>query len=248
MNLDRLTRHLIEKMMVAGVLVSILRIITKASLTQSPKGLQKSAHLYFIVGASILFCCIVSCNLLCKLPVMQHYYRVLLDEPPCSKAKFWTVVGKVRWPAFGIFITYVVTLSIFPGFIAEDLESKLLQDWYPIILITIYNIADLVGKSLTAIYILKNINKATWFCITRILFYPLFMACIHGPRWLKTELPVIVLTFLLGLSNGYLTSVIMISTPKLLPASEAELSAIVMVVFLGIGLVGGSVLGWFWIL
>ncbi|XP_038878940.1 equilibrative nucleotide transporter 8 [Benincasa hispida] len=232
----------------SGVLVSILRIITKALLTQSPKGLQKSAHLYFIVGASILFCCIVSCNLLCKLPVMQHYYRELLDEPPCSKSKFWIVVGKIRWPAFGIFITYVVTLSIFPGFIAEDLESKLLQDWYPILLITIYNIADLVGKSLTAIYILKNIKKATWFCITRLLFYPLFMACIHGPRWLKTELPVIVLTFLLGLSNGYLTSVIMISTPKLLPASEAELSAIVMVVFLGIGLVGGSILGWFWIL
>jgi equilibrative nucleoside transporter 1/2/3 len=59
---------------------------------------------------------------------------------------------------------------------------------------------------------------------------------------------MIVLTFLLGFSNGYLTSVLMILAPKSVPYSESELSAIVMTAFLGFGLVGGSVLGWFWIL
>lgn len=57
-----------------------------------------------------------------------------------------------------------------------------------------------------------------------------------------------VLTFLLGLTNGYLTSVVMILTPKLVPVGESEMAAIVMILFLGIGLVGGSVLGWFWII
>lgn len=143
---------------------------------------------------------------------------------------------------------YVVTLSIFPGFIAENLESKFLQDWYPVLLITVYNVADFMGKSLTAIYVLQSIKKATWACISRLLFYPLFTACLHGPKWLKGEIPVVVLTFMLGLTNGYLTSVLMILAPKTVPVSEAELSAIVLVVFLGIGLVGGSVLGWFWII
>lgn len=59
-----------------------------------------------------------------------------------------------------LFITITsITLSIFPGFIAKDLSSKLLHDWYPILLITIYNVSDLVGKSLTVIYIVNDIKK-----------------------------------------------------------------------------------------
>ncbi|GMJ15661.1 hypothetical protein like AT1G02630 [Hibiscus trionum] len=232
----------------SGVLVSILRIITKASLPQTPEGLRASAHFYFIVSATIQFCCIFCCNLLYKLPVMQQHYRILGDDPFCSRPQFWTVARKIWWPALGILMIYVVTLSIFPGFIAEDLESKLLRDWYPVLLITVYNVADFMGKSLTAIYVLQSIKKATWGCIARLLFYPLFTACLHGPKWLKGEIPVAGLTFMLGLTNGYLTSVLMILAPKTVPVSEAELSAIVLVVFLGIGLFSGSVLGWFWVI
>ncbi|KAE8729529.1 Dedicator of cytokinesis protein 6, putative isoform 1 [Hibiscus syriacus] len=90
---------------------------------------------------------------------------------------------KIWQPALGILIIYVVTtLSIFPGFIAEDLESKLLQDWYPVLLITVYNLADFVGISITAIYALQNIKKATRGCIARPFFYPLFTSSLHGPK------------------------------------------------------------------
>lgn len=88
----------------------------------------------------------------------------------------------------------------------------------------------------------------TWASIARLMFIPLFMACLHGLKWLKTEVPVMTLTFMLGLTNGYLTSAFMILAPKSVPVSEAEVSALVMVVFLGLGLVAGSVLGWFWII
>ncbi|GMQ07061.1 hypothetical protein CsSME_00051417 [Camellia sinensis var. sinensis] len=187
----------------SGVLVSILRIITKASLPQTAQGLRKSAHLYFIVSTVILLGCIVCCNLLYKLPVMQQYYKLLRDDLPSSKPEFWEVARKIRWPSFG---------------------------------------------SLTATYVVRSIGKATWACIARLLFYPLFTVCLHGPNWLKTEVPMAFLTITLGLTNGYLTSVIMILTPKSVPASEAEVSAVVMAVFLGMGLVAGSVLGWFWII
>ncbi|KAJ8753207.1 hypothetical protein K2173_017801 [Erythroxylum novogranatense] len=232
----------------SGVLVSILRIITKASLPQNSQGLRASAHFYFLVSISVLLCCTVCCNVLHKLPQMEHQQNVLLVNTLHSRPNFWTVARKIHWPAFGIMTIYVVTLSIFPGFIAENLSSELLKDWYPVLLITVYNVSDFLGKSLTAIYLIESIKKATWGCILRLLFYPLFAACLNGPKWLKTEAPVVVLTFLLGATNGYLTSVIMILAPKSVPASVAELSAIVMTVFLGFGLVGGSVLGWFWII
>ncbi|XP_014509661.1 equilibrative nucleotide transporter 8 [Vigna radiata var. radiata] len=233
----------------SGILISILRIITKASLPQTPKGLKISAHLYFMVATIFLLFCIVFSNLQHKLPVMQQYRQSVHQESTlCTGTKFWAVAGKIKGAAFGIFIIYIVTLSIFPGFIAEDLESKLLRDWYPILLIAVYNLADLMGKSLTAFYVIQSMTRAIWAATSRLLFYPLFVICLHGPKWLKTEVPMVVLTFLLGFSNGYLTSVLMILTPKSVPLSEAEFSAIVMTGFLGFGLVGGSVLGWFWIL
>ncbi|XP_065850158.1 equilibrative nucleotide transporter 8 [Euphorbia lathyris] len=232
----------------SGVLVSILRILTKASLPQTPQGLRTSAHFYFIVSTIILLCCTLFCNILYKLPVMKQHHKLHSHEvATTSRTKFWAVAKNIRYSVFGVVIIYVVTLSIFPGFIAENLESKLLRDWYPVLLITVYNISDFIGKSLTAIYVVKSIKKTTWGCILRLLFYPLFAACLNGPKWLRTEVPVVALTFMLGVTNGYLTSVIMIVGPKSVPAAEAELAAIVLVVFLGIGLVSGSVLGWFWI-
>ncbi|KAK8654044.1 hypothetical protein V6N13_128024 [Hibiscus sabdariffa] len=121
--------------------------------------------------------------------VMQQHYRILGDDPFCLRPQFWTVARKIWWPALGILMIYIVTLSIFPGFITEDLESKLLRDWYPVLLITVYNVADFMGKSLTAVNVLQRIEKATWGCKARLLFYPLFTACLHGPKWLKGETP-----------------------------------------------------------
>lgn len=232
----------------AGVLVSILRIITKASLSQNSQGLRTSAHFYFIVSTFVLLICTICCNLLYKLPVMRQHYTMLHSNLQSPRPRFPAVAEKIRVPGLGIIMIYIVTLSIFPGFIAEDLRSNLLKDWYPVLLITVYNVADLTGKSLTALYVIESIKRATWACAGRLVFYPLFMACLHGPRWLKSEGLVVILTFLLGLTNGYLTSVLMILAPTSVPAPEAELSAIIMVVFLGIGLVCGSVIGWFWII
>ncbi|GJW52780.1 equilibrative nucleotide transporter 8 [Tanacetum coccineum] len=232
----------------SGILVSFLRIITKASLPHNPQGLKKSAHLYFLVSTLILLLCMVCCSLLYKLPVMEQHYKVLQHNSSPSKPKFWDVARMIRWPALGIFIIYTVTLSIFPGFLAENIKSELLKDWYPILLIATYNMADFAGKSFTAIYVLESIAKATWGCMGRLLLYPLFTACLHGPIWLKNEVFVVFLTVILGFTNGYLTSVIMILTPKSVPPSESEMAAVVMALFLGLGLVSGSVLGWFWII
>lgn len=233
----------------AGVLVSLLRIITKASLPHDEQGLKTSAHLYFMVSSAILMVCIVCCTLSYKLPVMEHHYKLLQhNHPTTTNPKLWHVARTIQWPAFGIFITYTITLSIYPGFLAENIKSKALKDWYPIMLIATYSIADFFGKSFSAIYMSKSVAKATWCCVARLVFYPVFTACLHGPKWFRSEEFVVFLTFMLGLTNGYVTSVIMILAPKSVPPLEAEMAAIVMALFLGIGLVCGSVLGWFWII
>ncbi|KAI3833931.1 hypothetical protein MKW92_007901 [Papaver armeniacum] len=238
----------------SGVLVSVLRIITKASLPQTPAGLQTSSYLYFLVSTFIMLGCIICCNLLNKLPVIQYHIAHKKEisaslSPSTALIKFWVVAKKLKFSALGVLFTYTVTLSIFPGFITENFQSKSLKDWYPVVLITVYNVSDLFGKSLPSIFIPKSIGKVSWACLFgRVIFYPLFTACLHGPRWLRSEVPVMILISLFGLSNGFITSVLMILAPKSVSVVEAEMAGIVMALFLGFGLVLGSVVGWIWVI
>ncbi|KAJ4830038.1 Epsin-1, required for endocytosis and actin patch assembly [Turnera subulata] len=244
----------------SGVLVSFLRIFTKAAYPQDARGLRKSANLYFAVGIVVMAVCVVLYNVAPRLAVIKYYTDLKIQavneerEEKGSltgarwRSTLWDIFWGVKWYGIGILLIYVVTLSIFPGYITEDVHSETLKDWYPILLITAYNVFDLVGKSLTALYLLENAKVAIGGCFARLLFFPLFLGCLHGPRFFRTEIPVTILTCLLGLTNGYLTSVLMILAPKTVQLQHAETAGIVMVLFLVIGLASGSVVSWFWVI
>lgn len=238
-----------------------MRVITKAIYPREAHGLRKSANLYFTVGIVMMVISIVCYNMAGRLPVVRYYRHIkqqaMEDErnergPTSGSAlggsTLWHITGRIKWVGLGIFLTYAVTLSIFPGYITEDVHSKVLKDWYPIMLIAGYNVFDLVGKSLTAVYLVENANVAVSCCVARLLFYPLFVGCLRGPKFFRTEVPVTVLTCLLGLTNGYLTSVLMIMAPKSVPIQHSETAGIVSVLFLAIGLSFGSIVSWFWVI
>ncbi|XP_071712275.1 equilibrative nucleotide transporter 8-like [Rutidosis leptorrhynchoides] len=233
----------------AGVLVCMLRIVTKASLPHSRNGLRTSTHIYFFTSTCIELLCIVFSNLLHKLQIVRHYTTKELDDQPKNddqKPKTRHVLKKLKWLAISVVLIYVVTLSIFPGYLSENVKSVSFGDWYPVFLITIFNAGDFSGKCLTAIYVVKRSKWVIWGCVGRVLFYPLFMGCVFGPKWLRNEVMVTLLTLLLGLSNGYLTSVIMIVASKSVPVEESNVTGIIISLFLAIGLVIGSALGWLW--
>jgi equilibrative nucleoside transporter 1/2/3 len=244
----------------SGVLVSLLRILTKAVYSQDAEGLRSSANLYFAVSIVVMAVCVVFYNVAHRLPVMKYYNELKVlavneekEEKgpltgPVWRATLWDIVGRVKWYGFGIVLIYIVTLSIFPGYITEDVHSQLLKDWYSILLITGYNVFDLVGKCLTPVYLLKNSKVAIGGCVARLLFFPLFYGCLHGPEFFRTEIPVTFLTCLLGLTNGYLTSVLMILAPKVVPLQHSETAGIVIVLFLVVGLAIGSIVSWFWVI
>lgn len=247
-------------MLNVGVLVSFLRILTKAVYPQDVQGLRKSANLYFVVGIVVMIICIVFYNVAHTLPVIKYYEELKIQAVNEEKGEkgsptgtvwrktLWNIIGRIKWYGFGIVLIYVVTLSIFPGYITEDVHSELLKDWYAILLITGFNVFDLVGKSLPAVYLLANERFAVGSCVARLLFYPLFLSCLHGPKFFRTEIPVTILTCLLGLTNGYFTSVLMILAPKCVQLQHAETAGIVTVLFLIVGLAAGSIVAWFWVI
>ena len=155
------------------------------------------------------------------------------------------VLGDI-WPyACAVCFIYIVTLSIFPGYLAEDVHSVMLGDWYPLLLITVFNSTDLVGKLLQS----RSPKGVILTCVyARILFYPLFALAVFGPPILRTEAPVVGLTSLLGLSNGWLTTQLMMAAPRSVGPDQAEAAGTVMVLFLVLGLALGSVCGWVWLI
>ncbi|KAL2929664.1 Equilibrative nucleotide transporter 8 [Bienertia sinuspersici] len=166
-----------------------------ASLPENPQGLQTSAHFYFIVSAIILIVCTICSNLLFRLPVMQQHqnnkqlsHLEYDNNHTTHKPKLSNTAKNIISPAFGIMSIYVVTLSIFPGFISDNNQkSELLKTGTRFCSSLVYNFSDLVGKSLTALCIPSNISKVTWACLARVMFYPGFRASLHGPKWLRGE-------------------------------------------------------------
>ena len=121
--------------------------------------------------------------------------------------------AKAIWqPAASVCSVYTITLAIFPGFLAEDISSQQLGSWYPVLLITAFNIADVIGKTLPvqAQFALQNSKWILNLCLARILFLPAFYLAASqgfGPSVMS------ILTLALGLTNGYLTAVSMMIAP-----------------------------------
>ncbi|KAL4015911.1 hypothetical protein IC575_023520 [Cucumis melo] len=240
----------------SGVLVSMLRLVTKALYPRDSEGLRRSAILYFSAVITFVVVSFVWYNSTTKHLIVKHYQNLKNQEKQkkgslfgsITKSTFWEIYKTIRIYAFGVMCLFVITMSIFPGYVTEDVSSKILKDWYPITLITAYYVLDLIGKSLASFYVMKSSKITMGLCIGRVVFYPLFVGCLHGPKFLRTEIPVIILTCFLGLTNGYLTAVAMISAPKLVSFEHAEVAGILMAMSLVLGVAIGSVLAWFWVI
>ncbi|KAH7372613.1 hypothetical protein KP509_17G013000 [Ceratopteris richardii] len=245
----------------SGVLVSILRLISRAVMPQSQSGIEASAYLYFIVSTLIMIACIICYNLVDKLPVMKYYNKLkisnldsknsihestyLLESGSLSQEN--QSPSKIQAPTD---FEAAKDAHETQGHITEDLHSSYFGDWYAIILALAYNLFDLIGKFLggSSRFMILNKAFAVGGSFARVLFYLLFYLCLHGPNFFQSDAVVIISTSLLGLTNGYLTTILLIIAPKSVPLEEAEVTAFLMVMFLVVGLAAGSVLEWVWVL
>ncbi|MFS8021032.1 putative equilibrative nucleoside transporter [Helianthus anomalus] len=114
--------------------------------------------------------------------------------------------------AMDMFLIYLLTLSIFPGFLSEDTGSHSLGSWYAVVLIAMFNVWDLVGRYIPLLEGAKlESRKGLVIAVfARFLLIPAFYftAKYADQGWM------IVLTSFLGLSGGYLTVCILTSAPK----------------------------------
>ncbi|XP_010431740.1 PREDICTED: equilibrative nucleotide transporter 3 isoform X1 [Camelina sativa] len=148
--------------------------------------------------------------------------------------------------AVNLFLIYVCTLSIFPGFLYENTGKHGLGDWYALVLVAMYNCWDLVGRYTPLLKWLKFENRKliTIAVLSRYLLIPAFyFTAKYGDQGY-----MIMLISVLGLTNGHLTVCIMTIAPKGYKGPEQNALGNLLVIFLLGGIFAGVALDWLWLI
>eukprot|EP00163_Fabomonas_tropica_P020882 TRINITY_DN367_c0_g1_i3.p1 TRINITY_DN367_c0_g1~~TRINITY_DN367_c0_g1_i3.p1 ORF type:complete len:404 (+),score=89.65 TRINITY_DN367_c0_g1_i3:287-1498(+) len=150
---------------VGGLIVGIIRVVTKISLPNNPDGVRTGSYIYFFIGAFLMLLCILGFFALGRVPYGRYHLRKaaqttvidtsagtpeeqLISVPPASDddndgddsppLPAMAVFKKMWLQSVMVVLTFFITLSLFPGvfgLIKSNKESLNSSGWFGIILI-----------------------------------------------------------------------------------------------------------------
>lgn len=157
----------------------------------------------------------------------------LLDHPPTTlstttsadedeeQSSFIHILWLLSSPATVVTITFIVCLSCFPGLTTSLLSRSLnLGDWFPVLLVLIYNTGDLFGKALPNYKLILTLDTLPYASLIHLLFIPLFVFIAKRPdlngsyALLGTDEFAFLLVFGLGICTGYISCTAMMVREK----------------------------------
>lgn len=173
-----------------------------------------------------------------------------------NKFSYLNDVFKKIWvEGVSVCMIFFVTLACFPA-LASSIHSCEKDHWRvkyftPVICFLLFNVGDWTGRSLTGLVHLPRPNQTKLMLVLsflRIVFIPLLMFCNVKPRhntelMFDDDLYPLVFILLLGLSNGYLSTLCVMYGPKKVFQQHAEFTGATMSVCMTLGLAAGSLCG-----
>nr|XP_009502570.1 PREDICTED: LOW QUALITY PROTEIN: equilibrative nucleoside transporter 3 [Phalacrocorax carbo] len=174
---------------------------------------------------------------------------------PRSAPPLRPILQKTALLGFCLFYVFFISIIIFPS-LSSNIESvskssgSLWSTKYfaPLTSFLLYNFADWCGRQITAWIQVPGPKSKLLpvLVLLRTIFLPLFILSNYQPRaHIRTvlfdqDIYPVVFTALLGLSNGYLGTLVIIYGPKIVPKELAEAAGVVMTFYLMLGLAAGS--------
>ncbi|NXE23533.1 S29A3 protein, partial [Ardeotis kori] len=165
------------------------------------------------------------------------------------------ILQKTALLGFCLFYVFFISIIIFPS-LSSNIESvskssgSLWSTKYfaPLTSFLLYNFADWCGRQITAWIQVPGPKSKLLpaLVLLRTVFLPLFILSNYQPRAhiqtvvFNRDLYPVVFTVLVGLSNGYLGTLVMVYGPKIVPKELAEAAGVVMTFYLVLGLAVGS--------
>ncbi|KAJ8617911.1 hypothetical protein MRB53_014097 [Persea americana] len=268
-----LIQSFLAGMAASGALTSALRLITKAAFENTKDGLRKGAILFFAISAVFeLLCVFLYAYVFPNLPIVNYYRskaasegsatvtadlaaggiqvqlnsRVEEDPKQQERLSNKQLFSQNIDYAVAMIMIYLLTLSIFPGFLSEDTGKHNLGSWYALVLIAMYNAWDLIGRYIPLKESLRMLSRSGILLATfaRLLLIPAFyFTAKYGDQgWM------IMLTSFLGLSNGYLTVCVLTAAPRGYKGPEQNALGNLLVLCLLLGIFGGVTADWLWLI
>jgi equilibrative nucleoside transporter 1/2/3 len=144
---------------------------------------------------------------------------------------------------FCAFFVFFVTLSLFPGITVtiptQHTHDERFQSLFPVLLIFIFQVGDLVGRSLPSLVILVG-PRYLWICVVaRIAFFILFILCIN-PRVFDNDWAAYVIEAVFAVTNGYFGTLATIYGPAPAEEHEKEVAGNIMSFCLQFGVLTGA--------
>ncbi|KAI8800338.1 nucleoside transporter-domain-containing protein [Cladochytrium replicatum] len=142
----------------------------------------------------------------------------LFDYP---SPNIWT---RLRPYTFAVFLNFVVTLSLFPSITSSVLPLSTSAD--PAIFTAthflVFNIFDLLGKTLPSFYQIRSSRTLAALSIARVGFVPLLLLCNVGVeigrgKWIPTvfgDVGYWIILVIFATSSGYVATVALMQGPK----------------------------------
>lgn len=163
--------------------------------------------------------------------------------------RFLAVLMRMKNEAGLVFMTFLLTLAVYPGLVLEIAPSNntvLLQEdgWFPVLIIGTFNVGDLIGRFIpfSDKAVLKN-PLHLW--IIQILRYvvtiPLILMMVF--EVFQSDVAAFATVFYMAVTNGYVSTVAMMNGPHHLEQEDRELGGSIMVFCLLTGLTLGAIIG-----
>jgi len=240
---------------VAGFVVSLIRIITKAAFNEDTVSVEST---YIFLGISSLF--VVGCIVMSEKAFKTEFIDILfgqefnqlkdhLSQDPVdenatnAEPKIMDVAKKIKLPLIAVTLAFFVQLVLFPGVVTTRTQGSL-GTWMSVVTIFAFNFGDMLGRLLPFAPIKRlspeswSEKSLVWFAVIELLFIPLIMLCSvpYGNPLIPGDWPLIIFTFLLAISSGYLGTLAMVLGPELCLDKEKEAAGNLMNLGLFLGL------------
>lgn len=167
------------------------------------------------------------------------------DNDTTTLSTTHTVWKYVNQPLICIYLTFLITLSLFPG-LTSQLHStnqciyklRIYNDLYIPFTFILFNLGDLFGRILSSYQIIQKYiisSKLIYYSLLRILFIPLLFLCIGSTTntsyintiqyQISSDIYSMLIQFLFATTNGLLLSLSFIYAPNLLPKQHEQQTA-----------------------
>ncbi|KAK3698313.1 hypothetical protein QZH41_017681 [Actinostola sp. cb2023] len=234
-----------------GFLVTLLRIITKATTAK----MNISSYYYFGSTSFFIAIAILLFIRLTKGRAFQRYYS-RASKYTCSLEKDLKHPFK-RLACFSFeaikvlsykrvfcycFLLMTIQLQLFMVMPSVVTMAKdfLGNGWYPVLLVLVYNIGDMLGRGPMSLYYTYSLGWA-WLS-TFVRFSLVIGICLSVPPYMLSRRPAWMATFvgLLGLSTGHLNTSLMSHASLDVPGKAKETVGYLGVLSMTLGMALGS--------